>query len=100
MPRPVDDLVGRRFGRLVVEAFAYRDSRSVSHWSCRCDCKNQTTCRMDALKQGDSQSCGCLRRGAIHRRRKQSSIEISLAALTYRVDRLERATTPQPIENE
>jgi hypothetical protein len=55
---------------------------------------------MDALKQGDSQSCGCLRRGAIHRRRKQSSIEISLAALTYRVDRLERATTPQPIENE
>jgi hypothetical protein len=94
MPRPVEDLVGRQFGRLVVESFAFVDSHGSAHWSCRCMAEgNQTTVKADSLKSGATQSCGCRRRGGQRQPRGASSIEIAVAALTYRIERLERATT-------
>jgi hypothetical protein len=62
MPR--DNLSGRRFGRLVVDAHV--DTRANGHivWLCRCDCGNETRVTACSLKRGHSASCGCLQREA------------------------------------
>lgn len=49
------ELVGKRFGRLVVEALA-RPGR----WICRCDCGGRTSDTLTAaLTTGNTKSCGC-----------------------------------------
>lgn len=52
------DLVGHRFGRLVVL------SRSVTSakWVCRCDCGNLVEVTTTHLKTGHTKSCGCLQK--------------------------------------
>jgi len=52
-------LVGQRFGRLVVEAYA-GSTHSGSRWRCLCDCGNYTETYGFALRDGTTQSCGCL----------------------------------------
>lgn len=56
MSRRAPDLVGQRFGKLIVEAFAY--SNPKSHWLCRCDCGVRKIIRVDVLKKCGG--CGCL----------------------------------------
>lgn len=60
----IEDLTGRRFGRLIV---LYRDedaihpggSKSIK-WVCRCDCGNITSVYGGSLRRGDTTSCGCM----------------------------------------
>lgn len=59
---PRVDLVGRRFGRLVVVAFDGMASRSTSKWVCVCDCGSRPTVSGQHLRNGGIRSCGCLRR--------------------------------------
>jgi hypothetical protein len=54
-------MVGRRFGRLVVQAPA-RDESGVLVWNVLCDCGTRTTARGHHLRAGRSRSCGCLKR--------------------------------------
>lgn len=55
---PKEDLVGRRFGRLVVVCHAgVRNQRRL--WKCLCDCGSECSIRGDLLKSGNNQSCGC-----------------------------------------
>lgn len=56
-----DDLVGKRYGRLIVTA---REANALKHtrWRCRCDCGAETVVYGSALKQGRTKSCGCLRK--------------------------------------
>lgn len=60
------DLVGRRFERLKVVAFAgtREDARGRrrSTWTCACDCGAEHVADGTALKLGMVKSCGCLRR--------------------------------------
>lgn len=61
------NLIGQRFGRLVVIALsdkrAPRGSRSVPLWECRCDCGNITYKATDSLKNSALSMCGeCARR--------------------------------------
>lgn len=53
------DLVGQRFGRLVVVAFAGSDQQSHVCWLCRCDCGEQKVVRGGSLRSGSTSSCGC-----------------------------------------
>lgn len=54
------DLIGRRFGKLVVlEKYGYK-GRCIT-WKCQCDCGNETIVFGDALRGGTTKSCGCLR---------------------------------------
>lgn len=54
-----DDLTGKRFGRwVVVEKGAKRGRAST--WRCRCDCGATRDVRTRGLRDGTSQSCGCL----------------------------------------
>lgn len=50
------DLVGQRFGRLIVTAPAPNQK-----WVCKCDCGNTITTYTANLTMGRTQSCGCLR---------------------------------------
>lgn len=60
MSYPREDLVGRRFDRLVVIGFAGRTRRYVAHWKCYCDCGERPTVAGHHLKAGTTKSCGCL----------------------------------------
>src|SRR5215203_343786 len=57
-------LTGIRFGRLV----AIKRGETVNGrvmWICQCDCGVETVVRGTALTDGNSKSCGCLRRDTI-----------------------------------
>jgi hypothetical protein len=56
------NLVGQRFGRLLVLAQAGRNKHGQILWLCICDCKNETVVSSNTLKKGHTQSCGCLQR--------------------------------------
>lgn len=53
------DLVGRRFGRLTVAAFAGLDDYPRATWSCRCDCGGSVVVTGHHLLEGSTVSCGC-----------------------------------------
>jgi len=58
--KPVN-LTGQRFGRLTVEKDSGKRSKNrQTIWECKCDCGNIKYVRIDRLKSGDTQSCGCL----------------------------------------
>lgn len=64
------DLVGQRFGRLVVVAPAGNQivsGRTLSAWLCRCDCGTERTLRGIVLRSGKTSSCGCQRRERLAR---------------------------------
>jgi hypothetical protein len=50
------DLTGKRFGRWTVRAYA-----GDGKWSCLCDCGARVIVAGGHLREGSSQSCGCLR---------------------------------------
>ena len=54
------DLLGQRFGRLIVIAKTdARYNRQVV-WQCKCDCGNVAVVASDSLRRGMTRSCGCL----------------------------------------
>lgn len=58
----VDDISGRRFGRLLaVRPLPDRVGRRVV-WLCNCDCGSEHEALGNSLKSGGTSSCGCLRR--------------------------------------
>ena len=56
-----EDLIGQRFGQLVV--IGYNDEvskqKKCSHLNCRCDCGNEIAVYVSDLKNGIMTSCGC-----------------------------------------
>lgn len=69
-------LVGKRFGRLVVIAFAGLDSYPRATWMCRCDCGVTRVIRGSHLTAGETVSCGCYGREAVSRSRKADLHEV------------------------
>jgi hypothetical protein len=60
--RPIIDLQGHRFGRLVVTRYECIGENGGAVWSCRCECGRTTTAMSSNLRSGQVKSCGCLRR--------------------------------------
>lgn len=56
----LDDLTGKRFGRLVVLDRAQNSESGSTRWRCVCDCGNERIVLAMHLKNGHTQSCGCL----------------------------------------
>lgn len=55
------DLTGQRFGRwTVLEKAPSRPMGSGAYWVCKCDCGNIKQVNSQILRNGRSQSCGCL----------------------------------------
>jgi hypothetical protein len=65
MPRPKAQVLGKRFGRLVVVAYC-RDASGPTRVWCLCDCGEFSRVRPVNLRSGNSQSCGCLFREICH----------------------------------
>lgn len=59
MGRPITDLTGKRFGRLIVLGLEF--VKGQSHWRCKCQCGKETVVQRAHLKSGTTKSCGCLR---------------------------------------
>ena len=58
------DLTGKRFGRLVVvREDSQRTNRGQVKWICQCDCGNIVSVRGGDLRNGHTQSCGCIYKG-------------------------------------
>ena len=60
MRKLVNDLTGKKFGRLTVIGVADDGKRKTSY-ICQCDCGNVKKVRSDALIGGTTKSCGCLK---------------------------------------
>lgn len=56
----VEDLTGKKFGRLTVNSYAGRKNNKT-YWNCTCECGNTTVADSYSLKNGSIVSCGCRR---------------------------------------
>lgn len=56
------DMVGQRFGRLVVTEYAgkRRKDQTGALWKCKCDCGGEKLVPRRSLINGTTKSCGCL----------------------------------------
>jgi hypothetical protein len=58
--------VGNRYGKLVVlkrdEDFSNPKKRKNAYWICQCDCGNTTSVIGTKLRNGETKSCGCLKK--------------------------------------
>lgn len=60
----MNNLIGKRFGKLVVMSSTTENGRK--YWYCQCDCGNQKKARTDYLKNGKTTSCGCSKKSLIN----------------------------------
>lgn len=56
------NLVGQRFGRLLVLEFSHIDRNGGSTWLCKCACGKSKVVSAANLRSGYTQSCGCSRK--------------------------------------
>jgi hypothetical protein len=61
MPSKID-LMGKRFGRLLVVEEITPDKRGEFRWRCVCDCGEEKTTTGHYLRTGKTTSCGCYRK--------------------------------------
>lgn len=54
------DILGQRFGRLVVLRRSLAPYGKHAFWQCQCDCGNVSIVIGKRLRRGESKSCGCL----------------------------------------
>lgn len=66
------DLVGQRFGRLLVLRRERSETYGNSAWRCRCDCGNEKVTGTSNLKGRYPPSCGCISAEKRERKRKCS----------------------------
>lgn len=88
-PLIMEDLTGRKFGRLTVIKRDYDKDlkekekkgtrRGNVHWLCKCDCGNPILSSVTGykLKSGQTQSCGCYASEQIAKRNKKYSTKIN-----------------------
>lgn len=56
-----NNLLGKRFGRLLVIDFSEIKNSRQAYWICQCDCGNKTISSANSLRRGAATSCGCYR---------------------------------------
>ena len=61
MPNKINNLTGKKFGKLLVLEQHGRNRNKSVLWLCRCDCGNETVASNGSLIGGTVQSCGCLK---------------------------------------
>lgn len=75
MPRKVENIIGQRFGRLVVLENLHTHAHGSTLHRCICDCGNIVETPISYLKSGHTRSCGCLCRD-VHTVHKLSKTRI------------------------
>lgn len=54
------DLIGKRFGKLIVIEYKYTNEHK--YYLCKCDCGNETVVASNKLTGNKTKSCGCLKK--------------------------------------
>lgn len=93
----VIDLVGQRYGRLVVLRRAPNGRIRGARWWCQCDCGIEKIARANNLKNGATKSCGCLKREVdVSRNTIHGHCVPGMASPTYRSwqSMIQRCTNP------
>lgn len=62
------DITGQKFGRWTVIKYVYTKNR-IAYWLCKCSCGNEKIVGGPTLRKGDSQSCGCLHKDNLRKKR-------------------------------
>ena len=65
MPRPPLELVGKRFGRLIVVSESVRHRTGRRRVKCNCDCGSERSVDPRLLVNGKTRSCGCLQKDIV-----------------------------------
>lgn len=73
--KPLVDMMGDRFGRLLVVGRGPNTKGGGAQWLCRCDCGEERVNTRKNLIKGRVRSCGCLR--------KETSREVGLRRITH-----------------
>lgn len=60
MSNQLIDMIGKKYGRLTVIARAENSAKGRARWLCKCDCGNEKIVLGKHLRNGSTQSCGCL----------------------------------------
>jgi 5-methylcytosine-specific restriction endonuclease McrA len=89
------NLIGLRFGRLLVESRAPNGSRGEVRWRVRCACKNKKIVSGSNLRSGGTTSCGCFRRGLVHKRLKLPEVDLTGKRFGRRLVTGRAPTTPR-----
>jgi hypothetical protein len=55
-----NNYIGKKFGRLTVIDKGHTDKNGHIYWVCKCECGNEKEVSGTNLKEGRTQSCGCL----------------------------------------
>lgn len=59
--RRCDSIVGNKYGMLLVKEMLYNyKNAGITYCKCKCECGKEIIIRADALKSGNSKSCGCV----------------------------------------
>lgn len=53
------NIVGKKFGRLIVLSYSYTDENKRACWNCVCICKKRIIVSGKSLRSKNTQSCGC-----------------------------------------
>lgn len=54
-----ENLIGKKFTRLIVLSLSHVDRHRNAHWNCKCDCGVMKTISQISLKNNKTKSCGC-----------------------------------------
>lgn len=81
MLKPID-LTGSRFGRFTVVRRAPNNKDGRTMWLCICDCGNERIVSGKCLRNGHTQSCGCLNRDVVSKRSLKNRIGERFGRLT------------------
>jgi hypothetical protein len=60
MPRKPKNIIGNKYGRLTVLEDTGKRYNTTVIWKCQCDCGNDIEIRGDAIRSGNTKSCGCI----------------------------------------
>lgn len=75
MSKNSDDIIGSRFGRLVVLNRIKTRGIKNSVYECQCDCGNVSQVNRPSLIQGQTKSCGCLQPESVREKKEKSCKE-------------------------
>ena len=73
MPKAAEDLTGKIFTKLKVLKRVENDANGRARWLCECQCENKTLLVVPAknLRNGNTKSCGCLKREKLAQRNEK-----------------------------
>lgn len=66
----IQNITDETFGRLTAKEYMYTEKGKSSTWMCVCVCGKEVPVELSSLRNGNTQSCGCLR---IERSRKKNT---------------------------